>query len=99
MFKYTRPSDLGWHGVVISKHVFGERVVEKVTEIVSEGHKLTGVVARPVYVCTGQVAGGLCMTTGSMSRMFDKETTRTKFFCSSCKKLMEAPVSDRIQLR
>ena len=100
--RYTRPCFLAWsYSSCYLLRVFGERVMDflaRVVEVV--GLRIVGVVARPVYVCTGKVPGGICMAMASMSRIFEEGTHRGAFLCKECARQRGAtPVCESEPLR
>ena len=81
--------------------VFGPPVVDFLTKVVAaEDLMLSGVVARPVYACMGDVPGGMCMSMASMSRIFKTGANRGMYLCNHCAwKAESTPVSDSAPLR
>ena len=83
--RYTRPCFLAWFGAITLKRWFGVLVVRALLRVVDAvGLRIAGVVARPVYACTGNVRRGMCMAMVSMSRIFEEEPRRGTYLCSGC---------------
>ena len=99
--KCTRPCFLTW-GVDLSRLVLGPQVLSELTRIVaSVGLPLSGVVARPLYVCTGSVSDGMCMATASMSPILLTGVGRGEFLrrkCAGCIWRAHAPNSVRLRV-
>ena len=61
---------------------------------------LSGVVARPLYVCTGSVSDGMCMALASMSPILTTGIGRGEFLCRECAGCSgRAPASNSARLR
>ena len=99
--RYTRPSFLSWTCLKTVATVFGQDVVDFLGQVTQHvGLDLLGVVARPVYRCTGTVANGMCMAMASMSRIFTITQERSTFLCNACaEKNLDSVDSHNVPLR
>ena len=74
--KYTRPCFLTW-GADVVRSVLGPSVLGEFANAMSAvGLPLSCGVARPMYVCTGRISGGMCMAMASMSRVLQGKHAR-----------------------
>ena len=83
---YTRPSFLEWTADVAAK-VFGSELLQKFDQLAKScSLHLAGLVARPLYCCTAQVAGSLsvCMQVASMSPLVEVPGERSHWRCAGC---------------
>ena len=98
--KYTRPCFLTW-GADVVRSVLGPSVLSEFANAMSAvGLPLSCVVARPMYVCTGRVSGGMCMAMASMSRALQGKRARGQYLCPRCAGSSgRARVSDGDRLR
>ena len=98
--KYTRPCFLTW-GADLATTVFGQPVVAELARITGSFDLVfSGVVARPLYACTADVQGSMCMAMASMSRIFQGGTRRGEYLCHECaERSGGTPGSDSLPLR
>ena len=97
---YTRPCFLTW-GAYVVRSALGPSVLGEFANAMSAVDLLlTCVVARPMYVCTGRVSGGMCMAMASMSLALQCKRARGQYFCPRCAGSSgRARVSDGDRLR
>ena len=80
--RFTRPTFLQWSADRV-KVLFGEAVASLLRETANEvSVELSGVLARPLYVCTTQRPGKkLCMALASMSPLLTQVASRKQYLC------------------
>ena len=78
------PCFLTW-GAYVVRSVLGPSVLGEFANAMSAVDLLlTCVVARPMYVCTRRVSGGMCMTTAPMTPTSQCNRARGQYLCPRC---------------
>ena len=84
LVRLQQPCFLSW-SVTEGNAVFGDQIMEEVrTASAVVGLAMHGILARPLYVCTGRSHGKLCMRVAAMSPLVELCGARKRYWWRQC---------------